>query len=112
MRSGPSLGSPFAIDPADRAQKERVRSPKQFQIKTLMLVVLIVAVWLTLFRDEGMRTMMAMMAISLGLIFVLVVSFLGLGWLGFLILVALDWMMTGLNRAWQWTDSKDEPFGR
>ena len=88
-----------------------VRSGPQFQIKTLMIGVFISAIWLTLLRDIGMRTMMAVIAVSLGLMLTLIVSLMGLGWLGFLIFVAFDRLVAGLKRAWRWEDSQDKPFG-
>ncbi len=98
-------------DHAEPQLADRVRSGAQFQIKTLMIGVFISAIWLTLLRDVGMQTMMAVIAVSLGLMLTLIVSLLGLGWLGFLIFAAFDWMVAGLKRAWHGGDSQDKPFG-
>ena len=98
----------------DRAEPQSagwIRSGAQFQIKTLMIGVFISAIWLTMLRDVGMQTMMAVIAVSLGLMLTLIVSLLGLGWLGFLIFAACDWMVAGLKRAWYRGDSQNKPFG-
>jgi hypothetical protein len=103
--------SPTADGRAEPRSANRVRSGAQFQIKTLMIGVFISAIWLTLLRDVGMRTMMVVIAVSLGLMLTLIVALLGLGWLGFLVFAAVDWIVTGLKRAWRWEDSQDKPFG-
>lgn len=72
-------------------------SRRQFQLRTMMLGVVVFAVWLTLMRDGFMRSLMGMFAVSVGMMMFIIVTVMGLGWVGFLILEIFDRCVAGLK---------------
>jgi len=94
---------PLLVEEAKDARRSRLRQ-RQFQARSLMLVITLAVVWLGILLDPNVGPLLLLLSGAFAITLAVMGLAMGLGLLGFGLCSACDRAVGWLRRASQWPD--------